>query len=116
MSKQRQKGTAFETAAARHFSEQLGVDVRRNPLMASLDQGDLFGVKARGKHFCVECKNESTYKLAEWMTELEREMTHSDTDVGCVLFHRRGVGLTNMGQQYVLMTLDQLIRLIKEDA
>ena len=113
MSKQKQKGTALETAAARYLSEQLGVDVRRNALMADLDQGDLYGVRAAGKHFCIECKNEKAYKLAEWMKELEREMTYSDTNVGCVLFHRNGVGLQNMGKQFVLMDVDILIRLLK---
>lgn len=113
MSKQRQKGTALETACARYFSEKLGVDVRRNPLMASLDQGDLFGIKANGKHFVVEVKNCTSYRLAGWMKELEREKECADTDLGCVLFHRRGVGIQNTGKQYVLMDVDTLIELLK---
>lgn len=116
MSRSKDKGTAFETAAALYLSTRLGVEVRRNPLMASLDQGDLFGVFFGKKHFCIECKNEKSYKLAEWMKELEREMPYADTDVGCVLFHRKGVGLPNMGKQFVLMDLDMLIRLLKGTA
>ena len=57
MSRQKEKGTKFETEAARWLSERLGVEVRRNPLMASLDQGDLFGVFHEGRHFVIECKD-----------------------------------------------------------
>lgn len=113
MSKAKDKGTAFETAAAKHLSEAFSVEVRRNPLMASLDQGDLFGVFVAGKHFCIECKNEKEYKLAEWMGELEREMPYADTDVGCVIFKRKGVGLDRFGKQFVLMDVDGLVNLLK---
>lgn len=113
MSKAKDKGTAFETAAARHLSEALSMEVRRNPLMASLDQGDLFGVFVAGKHFCIECKNEKEYKLAEWMGELEREMPYADTNIGCVIFKRKGVGLNSFGKQYVLMDVDGLVNLLK---
>lgn len=113
MSAQRKKGTALETAAAKYFSEKLGIEVRRNPLMADLDQGDLYGIRAKGKHFCVEVKNCAAYRLSQWMKELEREMQHSDTDIGCVLFHRNGVGIQNTGKQFVLMDVDILIRLLK---
>lgn len=113
MSRSKDKGTAFETAAARYLSERLHCEVRRNPLMASLDQGDLFGVFVAGKHFCIECKNEKEYKLAEWMGELEREMPYADTDIGCVMFKRKGAGLDNFGKQFVLMDVDMLVNLLE---
>lgn len=113
MSRAKDKGTAFETDVAKFLSEKLGCEVRRNPLMASLDQGDLMGVEFCGKHFCIECKAEKAYKLSEWMGELEREMPYAETNVGCVVFKRKGFGEANMGRQFVLMDLDILARLLK---
>jgi len=113
VSKQKQKGTSFESAAAEWLTERLGTEVRRNVLMAQLDQGDLYGVFIDGKPLVIECKNEREYKLSEWMGELEREMENSDTDVGIVLFHRRGIGLPNMGKQYVLTDLETFTRIMR---
>lgn len=113
MSRQKEKGTKFETEAARWLSERLGVEVRRNPLMASLDQGDLFGVFHDGRHFVIECKDHRRYDFPQWLKELEREMDCSGSDVGCVLFHRNGIGITRMGEQGVFMSLETLCRILE---
>lgn len=116
MSRQKKKGTAFETAVAEYLAGMLGVEVRRNPLMASLDQGDLYGVFHHGKHFVIECKDYSgKYELAQWLSELQREMECSDTDEGAVVFHRNGVGAKSMGEQGVFMSLETLCRILEDE-
>lgn len=112
MSKQRDKGTKFETEAARWLTNRLGVEVRRNPLMASLDQGDLFGVFCDGKPFIFECKNCNEYEFTQWLNELDREMECADSDVGCVLYHINHIGLSRMGEQGVLMKISTFFRIL----
>ena len=113
MSKQKRKGSDFEKRCAQWLTERLGVEVRRNPLMGALDQGDLFGIVIGGKHFTVECKDYSgKYRLPEWSEELEREMGHCDTDIGTVIFKMAGAGPKHMGDQGVFMRLETLCSLI----
>lgn len=113
MSKQKRKGTAFESMCIRWLTERLGVEVRRNALMGALDQGDLFGIVIGGKHFTVECKDYSgKYRLAEWSEELEREMGYCDTDIGAVVFKMAGAGEKHMEEQGVFMRLKTLCALI----
>lgn len=114
MSRQKQKGTAFETESAKGLSERLGVEVRRNPLMASLDQGDLHGIYIDGEPFVVECKDHKKYDFAGWQKELDREMECAETDIGCVLFHRNGIGIQRIGEQGVYMNVDILCRLLEK--
>lgn len=115
MSRQRQKGTAFENLCAQYLSDELGVEVRRNPLLGALDQGDLSGIVIGGDHFTVECKDYSgKYRLAEWSEELEREMFYCSTDKGCVVFKIAGKGEKSMGEQGVYMKLKHLVALLKE--
>lgn len=93
MSRQRQKGTRMETAMARY----LGLD--RAPLRGSKDTGDLTGTD-----WVIEVKNHNSYDIAGWMGELEREMANAGSELGCVIFHRRGVDpVNNPGGQFVLM-------------
>ena len=114
MSKQKSKGSTFESRCAQHLTERLGVEVRRNALMGALDQGDLFGIVIGGKHFTVECKDYSgKYRLAEWSEELEREMGFCDTDIGAVIFKMAGAGPKHMEEQGVFMRLKTFCALIE---
>lgn len=116
MSKQKKKGSEFEKKVAVYISGELGIEVRRNALMAALDQGDLYGVFHHGKHFVIECKDYSgKYELAQWLSELQREMECSDTDEGAVVFHRSGVGAKSMGEQGVFMSLETLCRILEDE-
>ena len=115
MSKQKKKGTAFESATAAYFSERLGYQVERRTLSGINDRGDLAGVRTKdGRELVIECKDHRVYELAEWMREARREGVNAGT-LGVVVFHAAGVGLGRMGDQYVLMGLSELCDLIGGD-
>lgn len=115
MSKQRKKGTAFETAVAEYLRLATAQDVRRRPLSGAKDGGDLCGLKVNGEECVVECKNHRTYEVADWLKQAENEAANAMCDYGVVVFHRKGVGLDmlKMGDQCVLMTLDTFARMVK---
>lgn len=97
MSKSKDKGTKHE----RGIAEYLGAT--REPLHGSKDVGDVHGVELGGLPVVVECKNEKTLKLAEWTTELVREMETAGTPYGFVAAKRKGKA--DPGEQYALTTV-----------
>lgn len=116
MSRQRSKGTRFETATVRALRAWLDDSentIDRSPLRGTADQGDIQGVKIHGTPVVLEVKNHSNYagKLKQWMTEARREAGNRDTPVWFVVFHQRGLGidrLESMGAQPVLTDLKTL--------
>ena len=114
MSRERAKGPAFETALVRHLRERLGDDrIDRMPLHGSKDMGDVAGVYRNGRRVVVECKSCRRVELAQWVDEAEAERANADGIAGVVVFKRRGVGLTRMGEQYALMQVNDLVALIE---
>lgn len=71
MSKQKQKGTAFETKVKNYFVEQ-GFDADRIALSGSRDQGDVV-VRLHDKDLVLECKNykasASRGQLLNWIEQ-----------------------------------------------
>ena len=89
--------------------------IERRVMGGANDRGDVAGVFFRGRPFVVEVKNRARVELAAWMGELEAECGNADTDLGAVVFHRKGKGARSMGDQYVLMDLRTLCRLLGAD-
>ena len=54
MTKNKQRGTAFETAVARFLQEKTKYWVERRALAGSLDKGDLIGIP----DWCLELKDD----------------------------------------------------------
>ena len=109
MSKERQKGTAFERHAADYLTARLGYEVDRMPLHGTKDRGDLSGVRLRGMRCVVECKDQKAYKWSEYFDEMLEERANDDAEIGFCLFHRKGVGPAKFGRNIVLMELDDLL-------
>lgn len=106
MSKQRAKGTAFETAVVRFLQDHGFKYAERRALHGEADKGDITGTPG----LVWECKNHKTLKIAEWIRETEQERINGKADYGLLIVKRAGVG--DIGQQYAMMTLDQLCRLL----
>ena len=70
MSRQREKGTWFETAVSGFLAEALGAVVHRLGMGGVNDRGD---IHVDGLDMTIECKNHARMALAEWMDEAERE-------------------------------------------
>jgi len=111
LSKSKQKGTAFETAVVTYLSDSTTGQIERRTLSGSQDKGDVAGVYVDGLPVVVECKACSRLSIPQWLREAATERDNASAAVGIVVAKRQGIGLANMGQQLVIMTLDDFSRL-----
>lgn len=110
----RQAGTKFERDIANHLAAGFDDDrIDRRVKMGSADRGDIAGFRFSGRRIVVECKDVSKMNLGGWVNEAEVERGNDDADVGMVIHKRRGHG--QPGDQYVTMTVDNLLRLLGAD-
>ena len=107
MSKQRQKGTRWESAI-RDYLHAEGVEVHRQPAHGTNDKGDLH----IGTDVVVEAKNQARHSLGEWLDEATAEAANAGRDVGAVWFHRRGKSSPAAG--YVLLDGATFTYLLRE--
>ena len=108
MSKQKQKGTAFETLITRYLQEHGFPYAERKALTGQFDEGDITGTPG----IVWECKNHKTLKLSEWLRETAVETTNAHADFGVLIAKRMGVG--DPAQQYCVMTLEMMVGLLKQ--
>lgn len=108
MNKQKAKGTSFETLIVNYLRLHGFPYAERRALTGTNDMGDITGTGP----LVWECKNHATLKLSEWLRETETERDNARADYGILVVKRRGVG--HPGQQYAVMPLEDLVRLLKE--
>ena len=108
MSKQRAKGTAFETDIVRFLADNGFPNAERRAMAGQNDLGDIL----TGPSLVWECKNHKTLKFSEWLEETEIERRNADADYGLLVAKRRGKG--DAGEQYAVMRVDDLVRLLKQ--
>lgn len=109
------KGPLFEKQVVVYLQRAFGGSIERRVMGGANDRGDVAGLYWQGRPFILEVKNRNRVELAAWMGELEAECGNADTDMGAVVFHRKGRGAGSMGDQYVLMDLRTLARLLGGD-
>jgi hypothetical protein len=109
----KQAGASFERTVADYLRDELGQEfIDRAPKHGAKDEGDISNVRdSHGNRIVVECKNAHTLSLPQWTREAETERVNNRALVGVVVHKRHGVG--SPGQQWVSMTLDELIVLLK---
>jgi hypothetical protein len=120
MSRQKQKGTAFETAVVRYLRAALAdKQIDRMILHGSADEGDIRGVQFLGRDIVLECKDTRTLALTEHLREAQAEAAnHRDaghpTQCGVLIQHAPGIGISShAGDQWCVMRLEDLAQLIK---
>lgn len=114
MNKSKQKGTSFESAVVEYLRSALcDSAIERRTLGGTKDRGDIAGVYIGSERCVIECKACSTYKVSEWLKEAERERKNDAAAAGVVCAKRKGVGAANMGDQLVMMTLQQFAEIVK---
>lgn len=109
-------GTAFETAIAAYLARELESDyIERRRLTGANDRGDITGVRdSRGQRLVLELKDYGgRLTPGPWVEEAHIEMGNDSAVAGVVVAKRRGT--TNPGAQFVLMTVNDLIALIRGD-
>lgn len=115
MSKQKQKGTAFETAVVDYINARLGEDtVRREVLHGARDIGDITGLSIGGVPLVIEAKNHRRTELAQWCDEaIVEALNRTGQNIGVVVHKRKGAGEQRFGYNYVTLTLADLVKLIE---
>ena len=108
MSKQRQKGTSFETAIVGWLKEHGFPYAERRALHGTFDKGDITGTGP----LVWECKNHKTLAISEWLVETEDERQNAAADYGILVAKRRGHA--DPAQQYAILPLHQLAALLKQ--
>lgn len=118
MSRQKQKGTAFESAIVEYLQNQLCDEtIERRALNGTADRGDITGVTFCGQRMVLECKNENRMRLADYVREAETEAANDSAHYYAVIHKKRGTGISTsqtVGQQYVTMPLHMLVSIIYE--
>jgi hypothetical protein len=104
VSKQRARGTAWESAICR-FLAPVFPSVERRALNGSKDRGDIAGLP----QLVVEAKHVARLDLSGWLDEAETERDNDGARYGVVWLKRRG--FTDPGRAYVLMSGDDFRRL-----
>lgn len=111
MSRERAKGTRFETQVAAFLAESLGARAVRLGMGGIHDVGD---VHVDGLDVTVECKNCRRMELGGWLDEAVRESENAGTALGVVAHHRKGCGDARIADTYLTMRLGDFAALMRE--
>ena len=105
-------GTKFETLVTRYLRTTLDDDrIERRRQTGANDRGDISGLRHMGQRIVLECKDYGgQLKPGPWVEEAEVERLNDSAGIGIVVAKRRGT--TAPGEQFVLMTLADLVALL----
>lgn len=105
-------GSKTERDVADYMREKLSEFIDRRVKTGAADRGDLVNVRTvTGERVVVEIKDYGGRLLpAEWIREAHIEAGNDDAAVGVVIAKKRGT--TNVGDYYVMGTVDDLIVLL----
>lgn len=108
----RDAGARFERSIADALALHLDDDrIDRRPRNGAKDRGDIGGWRYAGMRIVAECKNTARLALSAWVEEAEIERRNDDAHIGLVI-HKR-IGRADPLEQYVTMTVRELLTLMK---
>ena len=108
MSKEKAKGTSFETAIVNYLKTWWPMAERRT-LHGVLDKGDIAGTHPG---LVWECKNQKKLELSQWLLETEQERINANAELGILVVKRRMYGTA--ADQYAVVRLEDIIQLLKK--
>lgn len=107
----KQAGTRHESSVVGYLAEHVDDRIERRAKTGAKDRGDVSGLRHMGQRVVIECKDYGgQIKAGEWAKEAEIERGNDDAGVGIVVAKRRGT--TDPADQWVLMTLADLVSLL----
>ena len=106
----RAAGTRFESLVAAYLARVWDDRIERRAKSGAKDRGDLSGVRVMGQRVVVECKDHNRLDLAGWWAEAETERGNDDAGAAFVVHKRRGK--SSAADQWVTLTLGELVALI----
>jgi hypothetical protein len=107
MSRNRAKGTTWESSIVAFLREHGAPHAERRALGGSKDRGDIAGIPG----VVVEAKSAAKVELGVWLAEAEAERVNDGADLAVVWHKRRGK--TSAGDGYVTMSGATLLFLLK---
>lgn len=105
------KGYALEAQVRDYLTAEGLPVVRPQHAGASRDIGDLVGIELGGRPLLIECKNHKAMALAGWVDAARAKAAEDDLAMAVVVHKRVGRGRPE--EQYVTMTLGDLVTLLK---
>ena len=108
---QRRKGTAAEAAVVAQL-RNWWPDAERRALHGSQDLGDV--ILPRNIDLTIEIKNQRTYNFPAWFKQMQDEQINAKTNRGLLIVKPNGVGVSQIGNWWAVMSLDQAIELLDE--
>ena len=108
-------GAKFERIIADGLAEALeDTRIDRKVKSGSKDKGDIANVRHGNQKLVIECKDRGgQFYASEWVHEAEIERVNDEALAGIVIAKRRGV--TDPMQQWVVMTVSELVALLRGD-
>jgi hypothetical protein len=107
-------GTSFETLIASYLALHVDDRIERRAKSGAKDRGDISGLRVLGNRVVVEAKDYGGRMLpGTWVEEAAVEAGNDDAAAGIVAIKRKGTRAA--GDQFVLMTVDDLVTLITGD-
>lgn len=109
----RAAGTRFESSIATYLADNIDDRIERRRLGGAKDRGDLSGWRYAGQRVVAELKDCARPSLGPWVNEAEIERLNDGAGVGLVIHKRHGKG--DPGDQFVTMTLRDLVALLTRE-
>jgi hypothetical protein len=103
-------GTRFERQIADYLADHIDDRIDRRVKTGAKDRGDIAGLRHMGERIVIECKNTTRTDLAGWIAEAHTQAGNDDALTGVIAHKRHGNG--NPGDQWITMTVDDLIGLL----
>lgn len=108
----KQKGSSFETLITTYLKERWSDNIERLPLSGVKDRGDIANFRVGNGRYLVtwELKNRTQVALSQWIREAQEEAKNYGAVMGLTCHKRKGKGFA--GDQYITMTVDDLLTLL----
>jgi hypothetical protein len=100
----------MESLVAAYLAKHIDDRIERRRLTGAKDRGDISGLRVHGHRVAVEVKDVAKLALSGWVNEAETARGNDDGLAGVVVHKRRGTA--DPGDQYVTLTLRDLVALI----
>jgi hypothetical protein len=115
VSKARAKGTSFETLIREYLNSVGFENARRVALQGGGDTGDINGIKngLTGQQVAIQCKNQKSFDLSGWLDATVDQAERLDGAVPALVIKRPRKGKSAIGDNYVVMRVDDFISLLK---
>ena len=108
MSKQKQKGTKWESAVVAYLRDHGFPHAERRALTGGKDYGDINASPG----LVIECKDQARHSFAEWLDEARLEGVNAGAQVAAVWAHRRGK--SSPADAYVVMDGHTFVWLLRD--